>query len=68
MADFPPENSEIFYGSLEEAAKLVPAPPRFNQAESVFLRYTGLIFADEMSVEDAMSAAQAELESIVTCQ
>lgn len=67
MKDFPPKNSAIFYGSLEAAAQLVPAPPRFNQMENVFLRYTGLIFADEMPVEEAMAAAQTELESIVSC-
>jgi multiple sugar transport system substrate-binding protein len=67
MENFPPKNSAIFYGALEGTAQLVPAPPRFNQMENIFLRYTGLIFADEMSVEDAMQAAQTELESVVTC-
>jgi multiple sugar transport system substrate-binding protein len=67
MDEFPPANSEIFYGSLEGAAELVPAPARFNEMENVFLRYTGLIFADEMSVEEAMQAATDELRTIVTC-
>jgi len=35
--------------------------------ENIFLRYTGSIFADEMSVTDAMTAAQTELSSVVTC-
>ena len=68
MKAFLPTNSAIFYGSLEGSAKLVPAPRRFSQMESTFLRYTGLIFADEMSVKDAMDAAQTELASIVTCK
>ncbi len=68
MKDFLPTNSAIFYGSLEGSAKLVPAPRRFSQMESTFLRYTGLIFADEMSVKDAMDAAQTELATIVTCK
>lgn len=68
MAEFPPANSGIFYGSVESGASaLVPAPRRFNQMENALLRYTGLIFANEMSVEDALAAAQTELESIVTC-
>ena len=65
MSDFPPANSGIFYNSLEGDAELVPAPPSFNEMENIFLRYTGLIFADEMTVEEAMSAAQAELEAVL---
>jgi multiple sugar transport system substrate-binding protein len=67
MTQFPPENAMLYYDVLESPAKLVPAPPRFNEMESIFIRYTGTIFADEMSVADAMSAAQTELESVVTC-
>jgi multiple sugar transport system substrate-binding protein len=67
MTQFPPENAMLYYDVLESPAKLVPAPPRFNEMESIFIRYTGTIFADEMSVSDAMSAAQTELESVVTC-
>jgi hypothetical protein len=52
---------------LNAPAKLVPAPPRFNQMESIFIRYTGSIFADESKVSDAMDAAQKELESVVKC-
>jgi multiple sugar transport system substrate-binding protein len=66
MTQFPPENAMLYYDVLNGPAKLVPAPPRFNEMESIFLRYTGSIFADEMSVEDAMAAAQTELSSVVT--
>ncbi len=68
MTKFPPKNSAILYGALEGAAQLVPAPPKFNQMENIFLRYTGLIFANEMSVEDAMKAAQTELVDVVSCK
>lgn len=68
MTKFPPKNSGIFYKSLEGEAVLVPAPGKFNQMENIFLRYTGLIFANEQSVEDAMKAAQAELAAVVTCK
>ncbi|MCB0195564.1 MAG: sugar ABC transporter substrate-binding protein [Anaerolineae bacterium] len=67
MENFPPENAEVFYSALDDNAELVPAPVRFNEMESIFLRYTSLIFADEMGVEEAMAAAQAELESVVSC-
>lgn len=71
---FPPPHSNIFYDSLEgdtslggDFARIVTSPPRFNQMENIFLRYSSLIFADEMSVEDAMAAAQQELSSVITC-
>jgi multiple sugar transport system substrate-binding protein len=67
LSQYPPANYQIFYGSLKGNVELVPSPARFNEMENIFVRYTGLIFADEMSVEDAMNAAQAELESVVTC-
>lgn len=74
IAEFPPANSAIFYDSLDgeaslsgDAAQMVTAPSRFSEMENIFLRYTGLIFADEMTVEDAMAAAQTELQSVVSC-
>lgn len=74
IAEFPPENSDIFYASLDgeaslsgDAARMVTAPPRYSEMESILLRYTGLIFANEMSVADATAAAQTELESVVGC-
>jgi ABC-type glycerol-3-phosphate transport system substrate-binding protein len=67
MTQFPPPNGMLFYDVLDSPARLVPAPPRFNEMESIFIRYTGSIFADEMSVADAMDAAQTELSSVVTC-
>lgn len=56
-----------FLQGLAGAAQLVPAPARFNEMENIFLRYTGLIFADEMTVEEAMQAATDELAPVVTC-
>jgi len=67
MTKFPPKNGMLYYDVLNSPAKLVPAPPRFNEMENIFIRYTGSIFADEMTVEDAMNAAQTELSSVVTC-
>ncbi len=67
LSQFPPENYEIFYGSLDGNVQLVTAPPRFNELESIFIRYVDLVMANEMSVEDAMNAAQTELMSVVSC-
>jgi len=35
----------LYYDVLNGPAKLVPAPPRFNEMENIFIRYTGSIFA-----------------------
>ena len=67
LDEFPPANAGAFYESLAGPAQLVPAPARFNEMENIFLRYTGLIFADEMTVEDAMQAATDEMATVVTC-
>jgi multiple sugar transport system substrate-binding protein len=67
LSQFPPANYKAFYGSLDGNVELVTAPPRFNELESIFMRYFNSVMADETSVEDAMNAAQAELTSVVTC-
>jgi ABC-type glycerol-3-phosphate transport system substrate-binding protein len=67
LSQFPPANYKAFYGSLEGNMRLETAPPRFNELESIFIRYLDQVMADEMSVEDAMNAAQTELMSVVTC-
>jgi ABC-type glycerol-3-phosphate transport system substrate-binding protein len=67
ISQFPPENYEIFYGSLDGNVVLVPSPPRFNELESIFMRYYNQIMADEISVEDAMNAATTELSNVITC-
>ena len=68
LSQFPPEHYEYFYGSLDGNVELVTSPPRFNELESIFIRYVDLVMADEMSAEDAMSAAETELMSVVSCQ
>jgi len=62
-----PANSGAFYGAVDNGGKSVPGPARFNEFESTFLRYAGLVYANEMTPADAMAAAQAELSTIVTC-
>ncbi|MBE2184375.1 MAG: sugar ABC transporter substrate-binding protein [Anaerolineae bacterium] len=67
LSQFPPDNYGAFYGSLDGSVRPVTAPPRFNELESIFIRYVDLVMANEMSVEDAMNAAQTELMSVVSC-
>lgn len=67
MSQFPPENYKAFYNSVDGNARPVTAPPRFNELESIFIRYVDLVLANEMTVEDAMNAAQTELMGVVTC-
>jgi ABC-type glycerol-3-phosphate transport system substrate-binding protein len=67
ISPFPPANYGIYYGSLDGNVRLVPSPPRFNELESIFMRYYNQVMADEISVEDAMNAAQTELSTVVTC-
>lgn len=68
LSQFPPDNYGIFYGSLDGNVELVTAPPRFNELESIFMRYFNLVMANEMSAEEAMGAAQTELMGVVSCQ
>lgn len=67
LSQFPPANYNAYYGSLDGNARPVTSPPRFNEMESIFIRYLDQVIADEMSVEDAMNAAQTELMSVITC-
>lgn len=69
MTNYPPSNINIFYDAMDGAVgmRMVEAPIQFNQFQSIMTRYTNLIWANEMSVEDAMAAAQAELERALSC-
>lgn len=67
LSQFPPANYQAFYGSLDGSVKPVTAPPRFNELESIFIRYLDQVMANEMTVEDAMNAAQTELMSVISC-
>ena len=62
-----PQNAGIYYGILDRGAASVTAPTNFNQMQNIFLRYTDLIFSDEMGVEEAMQAAQAEMQGVIGC-
>ena len=67
LSAFPPANYGAYYASLDGTVRPVTAPPRFNEMESIWVRYVDQVLADEMSVEDAMNAAQTELMSVISC-
>ncbi len=60
----PPEHYTIYWDVLEDS-KAVPAPPEYNEVESIFLRYYGLVLADEMESQAAMDQAHDEISSVL---
>ncbi len=56
----PPEHYRIFYDALDNA-KPVASPPEYNILDNVWMRYIGLITANEMSAKAACEAIQKEL-------
>lgn len=58
--DFP-ANSRIFFESAH-TAKSVECPATYNELQTIFDRYTSLILADEMGVDEALDAMKAEMD------
>jgi len=66
MFALPPANAGIYYASVDDReAKPVPSPARYNEVESVVRRYLGQILANEISPEDGLAAADAEVVTIL---
>ncbi|BDI22103.1 sugar ABC transporter substrate-binding protein [Herbiconiux sp. L3-i23] len=65
----PPQNSDLYYASIDDHETLVPypAPAKYSEFESTVLRFLQLIFAGETPVADGLADLQTELETIVTC-
>lgn len=63
-AGTPPEHYTIYWDMLDDA-KAVPAPPEYNEIESIFLRYYGLVLADESTAEAAMNSAHDEISALL---
>lgn len=59
-----PSNSRIFYDTAD-VARSVQSPSTYNDIQVCFDRYMSLIFADEMSVEDALNACKEEMDLIL---
>ncbi len=58
-----PENSEIYYGSLEVNSVAVPSPANFNEVEGIFNRHIGEILSAATTPEDGLAAAHTELSA-----
>jgi multiple sugar transport system substrate-binding protein len=61
FAEYGPPNTAIFYASLD-FAKTVPSPTNFNIVEPILDRHYQTIWNGEKTVQEALAAAQAELE------
>lgn len=61
----PPEHYKIYYDMLDKQAKPVPAPPEYNEIESIFLRYFSLVTANEQTAQAAMDAAHEEMSQVL---
>lgn len=61
----PPEHFQIYYDMLDKPAKAVPAPPEYNEIESIFLRYLTLVTANEQTPQAAMDAAHEEISAVL---
>lgn len=67
-AGIPPTNGALFYGSVDNYPALTPfpAPSKYSEYEATVLRYTQLIFAGEVSVEDGLAQLQADLSAVIS--
>jgi ABC-type glycerol-3-phosphate transport system substrate-binding protein len=64
QAGTPPEHFKIYYDMLDKPSKAVPAPPEYNETESIFLRYYSLVTANEKTAEQAMNECHKELTQL----
>jgi len=62
FAEFGPKNTKIFYESLA-GAKALPAPTNFNVIEPLVDRNLAPIWNGEISVEEGLALAHAELQA-----
>lgn len=65
----PPQNSDLFYSSIDDHPTLVPypAPAKYSEFESTVLRNLQLIFSGDTSVDAGLAKMQSDLEPIVKC-
>ena len=61
----PPEHYKIYYDALDKPSKAVPAPPEYNEIESIFLRHFTLVTANERTAEQAMNDAHKEISQVL---
>lgn len=65
LLNFPPDHAERFYGSLSfgHGANMLPSPKNASDVYGALGRASTNIFSGEVSVEDALNAAQSEITS-----
>jgi multiple sugar transport system substrate-binding protein len=64
----PPKNYKIYYDMLDKPSRAVPAPPEYNEIESIFLRYFSLVTANEKTPEAAMNDAHKEIAQVLAAR
>ena len=62
FTEYGPANTKIFYESLD-AAQTVPSPQNFNVIDPILNRHYQTIWNGEKSVEEALAAADVELQA-----
>jgi len=65
LENFPPDHADRFYGSLSfgNGANMLPSPKNASDVYGALGRAFTNIFSGEVSVEDALNAAQSEITS-----
>jgi hypothetical protein len=61
----PPKNYRIYFDVLDRGARAVPAPPEFNEVESLTLKYLRQVTANELSAKAAMDGLHRELTELL---
>ena len=60
-----PANWSVFYETLDRPDTApIPAPPEANAVTNIHTRFTGLALSGELTPQEAMDQAQAELEAL----
>ncbi len=61
----PPKNYRIYFDMLDRGARAVPAPPEFNEVETLTLKYLRQITANEIGAKAAADGLHRELSELL---
>ena len=61
-----PKNWQIFYDALDKRPDTgpIPAPAEMKEMTTIFVKYIGLVMANELAAKDALDKMQAELTAL----
>ena len=62
----PPQHYKIYFDSLDRGARAVPAPPEFNEVETLTLKYLKQVTANEVGAKAAMDGLHRELSELLS--